>query len=113
MKMIISDNAKFAIGDIFHYLSNVSNQYASEMINNIYKTILDIQDNPYIGRYVSELPYKKFRERICKEYRIIYYVSELKDTIYIRYIFSGKQNSNLFFKIHKNEIIKFLNQFFS
>lgn len=113
MKIIIADSAKFAIGDIFRYLLNVSNQYATEMVNNIYKTILNIQDNPYIGRYVPELPDNKFRERICKEYRIIYYISELKGTIYIQYIFSGKQNSNLFFKIHKNEIIKFLNQFFS
>lgn len=113
MEIMISDNAKFAIGDIFNYLSNVSTKYAIKTVNNIYKTILDIKYAPYIGRYVPELPDKHFRERIYKQFRIIYYVSESNNTIYIRYIFSGKQNSNLFFKIHKNEIIKFLNQFFS
>ena len=66
---------------------------------------------PYIGRYVPELDDKRYRELICEDYRIIYFVSEKNNTIYIRYIFCTKQNSNLFFELHKKELKKFLNQF--
>ena len=62
-----------------------------------------------MGRYVLELQDKRFRELFYKEFRIIYYISEIKSEIHIIYIFSCKQNSNLFFEIHKNEIIEFLN----
>lgn len=49
-------------------------------------------------------------EIICEGYRIIYYITETKNKIYILYILCKKQNPNLFFKIHKNEILKLLNQ---
>ena len=112
MKILISDNAKSAIGNIYRYSLNISTKYARKTVNNIYNTIFNIKDYPYIGRYVLEIPNKHFRERIYKEFRIIYYISEIKNTVYIYYIFSGKQNSNLFFKIHKTELINFLNSNF-
>ena len=112
MKVKISDEAKLATKDIFNYLSKISKDYANQMINEIYNKIYDLQNMPYIGRYVPELDDKRYRERICGDYRIIYFVSEKNNTIYIRYIFCAKQNSNLFFKVHKKELIKFLNQFF-
>ena len=80
--------------------------------NTLYDIIYDLQDSPYIGRYVPELSDKQYRERICGNYRIIYYVSETNNTIYVRYIFCARQNSNLFFKVHEKELFKFLNQFF-
>lgn len=113
MKIIISDDSKSAITDIFEYSSNIAANYATRIVNKIYDTIYDLQDAPYIGRYVPELEDNQFRERICENYRIIYYISETNDTIYVQYIFCSKQNSNLFFKVHKKELFKFLNQFFS
>lgn len=113
MEVKISDEAKLAIKDIFNYLSKISKDYASRMINEIYNKIYDLQNMPYIGRYVPELDDKHYRELICENYRIIYFVSEKNNTIYIRYIFCAKQNSNLFFEVHKKELIKFLNQFFT
>ena len=74
--------------------------------------IYNLQDSPYIGRYVPELSDKHFRERICEKYRIIYYISEKDKTIFIRYIFCGRQNSNLFFKVHEKELFDFFNQLF-
>ena len=65
---------------------------------------------PIFGRYVPELPDDHFRERLTQNYRIIYYISEINHTIYIQYIFSQKQNADVFFKIHRNEILNFLNQ---
>ncbi len=113
MEVKISDEAKLAIKDIFNYLSKISKDYASRMINEIYNKIYDLQNMPYIGRYVPELMDKNYRELICENYRIIYFVLEKNNTIYIRYIFCAKQNSNLFFEVHKKELIKFLNQFFT
>ena len=113
MQIIISDDAKSAITDIFDYSYNISSSYASRIVNKIYDAIYDLQYSPYIGRYVPELSDKQYRERICENYRIIYYVSETNSTIYIRYIFSSRQNSNLFFKVHEKEIFSFLNRLFS
>ena len=110
MQIIISDDAKSAITDIYDYSYNISSNYANRIVNKIYDTIYDLQDSPYIGRNVPEFSDKQFRERICEKYRIIYYISEIDNTIFIRYIFCGRQNSKLFFKVHENELINFFNQ---
>ncbi len=113
MRIIISNEVKLAITDIFDYSRNISNNYASKIVNKIYDTIYNLQENPYIGRYVYELPNQQFREQICESYRIVYYVSEINNTIYVLYVFCSKRNSNLFFKVHKNELFRFLNQIFN
>ena len=66
MQIIISDDVKSAITDIFDYSYNISANYASRIVNKIYDTIYDLQDSPYIGRYVPELSDKQYRERICE-----------------------------------------------
>ena len=98
---------------IAEFSSKISTNYANRVINEIYSTIYSINDAPYIGRYVPEILNKHYRERICGNYRIIYVVSEKHNTVFIRYIISGKQNSNLFFEVHKKEIFDFLNRLFS
>lgn len=112
MQIIISDDAKSAITAIYDYSYNISSNYASRIVNKIYAAIYDLQDSPYSGRYVPELSDKQFRERICEKYRIIYYISEKDNTIFIRYIICGKQNSNLFFKVHEKELFDFFNKLF-
>lgn len=113
MKIIMSDDVKSAITDIFKYSYNISSEYASKTVNKIYKEIYDLQDSPYIGRYVLELPNKKYRERICGAYRIIYYVSEINNTIYVCYIFCSRQNSSLFFEVHEKELFDFFRYLFN
>lgn len=113
MQIIISDDVRSAITDIFDYSYNISVNYASKIVNKIYDTIYDLQNSPYIGRYVPEISDKQYRERICEKYRIIYYVSETNNTIYVRYIFCSRQNPNLFFKVHEKELFYFLNHLFN
>lgn len=113
MEISISNRAQSNIKNITEFTLKISTNYANRVINEIYSTIYSIKDAPYIGRYVPEISDKYYRERICGNYRIIYVVSEKHNTIYIRYIISGKQNSNLFFKVHKKEIFNFLNRLFS
>ncbi len=107
MQIIISDEVKDVITDIFNYSSNISANYASKIVNKLYDEIYNLQSSPYIGRYVPELLNKHYRERICKNYRIIYYISEKNNNIYIRYIFSSRQSFNLFLKKHNIELFDF------
>lgn len=111
MKIVIPDDAKLVIKDIFDYASNISASYAKKIVNKVYETIFSLQYSPYSGRYVPELLSKHYRERICENYRIIYFVSEIHKTVYIRYIISTRENSNLFFEVHKKQLYNFLNQF--
>lgn len=113
MEISISNRAQSNIENITEFTLKISTNYANRVINEIYSTIYSIKDAPYIGRYVPKISDKYYRERICGNYRIIYVVSEKHNTIYIRYIISGKQNSNLFFEVHKKEIFNFLNRLFS
>lgn len=113
MQIIISDDVKSTITDIFDYSYNISANYASRIVNKIYDVIYDLQNSPYIGRYVPELSDKQYRERICEKYRIIYYISEVNNIIYVNYIFCSRQNPNSFFKVHEKELFNFLNHLFS
>ena len=113
MEIIISNHAKNTITDIFYYSKNISYNYAKRVVNEIYDNIYTLQYAPYIGRYVPELSDKHYRERICHNYRIIYFISEENNTIFIRYIISCKQNSKLFFNVHRKELFNFLNLFFN
>ena len=113
MNISISNKAYNNLQNIVEFSSKISTNYANKVLQNIYSTIDSIKDAPYIGRYVPELFDKHYRERICGHYRIIYLVSKKQNTIFIRYIISGRQNSNLFFEVHKKEIFNFLNRLFS
>ena len=109
----MSNEAHEDIDSIFEYISRDSIKYANETSENIYSRIYELENAPYLGRYVPELSDKQYRERICEKYRIIYYVSETNNTIYVRYIFCARQNSNLFFKVHEKELFDFFNRLFS
>lgn len=113
MEISISNRAQINIENIIDFSLKISTNYANRIANEIYSTIYSIKDAPYIGRYVPEILDKHYRERIFKNYRIIYVISEKHNTIFIRYIISGKQNSNLFFEVHKKEIFDFLNRLFN
>lgn len=113
MEISISNRAQINIENIIDFSLKISTNYANRIVNEIYSTIYSIKDAPYIGRYVPEILDKHYRERIFKNYRIIYVISEKHNTIFIRYIISGKENSNLFFEVHKKEIFDFLNRLFN
>ena len=113
MNISISNKAHNNLRSIAKFSAKISTNYSNRIIKKIYSTIYSIQASPYIGRYVPELSDKHYRERICEHYRIIYVVSEKHNTIFIRYIISEKQNSNLFFEVHKKELFDFFNHLFS
>lgn len=110
MQISMSNNVYNNIRSIIKFTSKISDNYSNRVVNNIYATIEELKNAPYTGRYVPELKNHHYRERICENYRIIYFVSEIHKTIYIRYIISSRENSNLFFEVHKKELYRFLNQ---
>lgn len=110
MNISISNKAYNNMQNIIKFTAKISTNYSNRVMLDIYDTIDSIKDTPYIGRYVPELSDKHYRERICGNYRIIYFISEKHNTIFIRYIISGKQNSYLFFEVHKKELFEFFNQ---
>ncbi len=110
MKVIVTRRAKNNLLDLFNYNANISLNYAIKIDKKIRSYIEDLQYYPYIGKYVPELSDKQYRERTCENYRIIYYVLDKNNTIYIRYIFSTRQDKRTFFEFHKKELFNFLNQ---
>lgn len=112
MQIVLTRRAKKDRLELFKYNSKISPNYAIKIDKRIGSYIEELQYYPYIGRYVPEISNKHYRERIYKKFRIIYFISEKENTIFIRYIFSVRQNKKSFFKIHKKEIYNFFNHLF-
>lgn len=98
MKVLISNEAHKDIDSIFNYISRDSLKYANETSENIYSRIAELENLPYIGRYVPELTDKCYRELLYKNYRIIYSISDKKNIIYIRFVIHNKRNFKSFYK---------------
>lgn len=105
MKVVVDDLAKQSLIDIYYYNYQYSLKNAIETNRNILFRIHDLEDSPYIGRYIPEMSDKRFREIIYKSsrhsgYRIMYYISENTNTIYIFNILNSKQDFNRILKLH-------------
>ena len=99
MHVIVEDSARNNLEDIYYYNFQYSLTNAIETDINIYELIESLADSPYIGRYISEISDKHFREIIYRKtkhsgYRIMYYISEKNDTIYVRNIINCRQDFN-------------------
>ena len=97
-KVIITTLAKQSMDNIYAYNYQYSVNKAIRVDRKINLRINQLEFFPYIGRYSLEIEDKRFRELIYNEYRIVYSVFENLNTIYIWYVFNGKQNA---LKIHK------------
>ena len=64
MQVLMSNEAHEDIDSIFEYISRDSIKYANETSENIYSRIYELENAPYLGRYVPELLDKHFRELI-------------------------------------------------
>lgn len=105
MKVIVEDLAKENILNIFSYNSRHSIKNAIETNIDIQMYINDLAIFPFMGRYIPEMSDKRFREIIYKNslhsgYRIMYYISENTDTIYVLNVLNSKQDFNKFLKLH-------------
>ena len=102
MQVLMSNEAHEDIDSIFEYISRDSVKYANETSENIYSRIYELENAPYLGRFVPELSDKHFRELIYKSYRIVYDISEDSKTVYIHFVVHGSRS----FKSFYNSYIK-------
>ena len=105
MKVQVEDLARQQLIDIYYYNYNYSIKNAIETNKNILEHIDMLEDSLYIGRYIPEMSDKRFREIIYRKtrqsgYRIMYYISEKSDTIYIFNIMNSKQDFYRILKLH-------------
>lgn len=98
MNLIISNQVKNDITEIYKYVAKDSLKYANETANNIYSRIAELEISPYLGRYVPEISNKQYRELLYKSYRIVYSIFEEKNIIYIHFVIHGKRNLKSFYK---------------
>ena len=99
MKVLVENLAKQQLIDIYYYNYKYSLKSAIETNKSIMGKIDNLKDFPYIGRYIPEMSDKHYREIIYRRtrqsgYRIMYYVSEKSNTIYILNIINCKQDLN-------------------
>lgn len=96
MKVTVEDLAERCLDDILYYNMQYSLKNATETEQDILQYFDDLEDSPYIGRYIPEISDKHFRELVYRNnrnsYRIVYYISEKTQTIYIIYISNFKQD---------------------
>ena len=95
MNVVVNDLAKQSLIDINYYNYQYSLRNAIETNRNILFRIHDLEDSPYIGRYIPEMSDKRFREIIYKSsrhsgYRIMYYQKILIQFIFIIFLIVNK-----------------------
>ena len=105
MKVLVEDLAKQQLIDIYYYNYQYSLKNAIETNKNIIEKIDSLEKSPYIGRYIPEISDKRFREIIYRKtrysgYRIMYYISEKNNTIYILSIINSRQDFKKILKSH-------------
>lgn len=98
MQVLMSNESHQDIDSIFEYISRDSTRYANETSENIFSRIYELENTPYLGRYVPKLSDKNLRELIYKSYRIIYDVSEDSNTVFIHFIVHRKRNIKSYYK---------------
>ena len=105
MTLIIQNTAHRSIEELFDYLSIYSVRNAIEVVEKIYDLIDNLQNIPYMGKCIPKMQDIHYRELICKKfrnsYRIIYYIKEENNTIYVLYVTNCKQNFRQILKLHK------------
>lgn len=105
MKVIVENLANQSMDNILYYNLRYSLKNAIETDNNIRLYINDLADSPYIGRYIPEMLDMRFREIIYRRtrkagYRIMYYISEKSNTIYVFNVMNSKQDFYRILKLH-------------
>ena len=76
-----SENARSDIDNIHQYIAKDSIYHADAFILTIIESINALEQHPRLGRKVPEYQEENIREIICRNYRIIYHLSNKIITI--------------------------------
>jgi len=72
VKIVWTELSILDLKEIFDYIAEDSNRYATITANRLYNRVQPISENPYMGRMVPEFNKKQIREILEGNYRIIY-----------------------------------------
>jgi plasmid stabilization system protein ParE len=72
VKIVWTDLSVIELKEIYDYISLDSKSYAKNQVERIKRKTSILKSMPQIGKFVSELKKKEFRELIEGNYRIIY-----------------------------------------
>lgn len=77
-----------------YYNLNFGNTVAQNLVEGIIDESLKLSNNPFIGQREHLLidRVQEFRYLIYKNYKIIYWIDEIKKTIFISHVFDTRQN---------------------
>lgn len=96
-KIVISNLTHKTLKQNINFLKNFSISYALSIESCIRKSILKLKLFPNINPIYKKTNLCVYRKLIVKKrYNIIYTV--IKDTIYVFYIYDGKQSHDIHFK---------------
>ena len=72
VKIVWTEISILDLKEIFDFIAEDSDRYATLTTNKIYQRVQVIANNPFLGRIVPEFNEKLLRELIEGNYRIIY-----------------------------------------
>ena len=85
--------------DIFEYILSDNPSAATNFLDQVDKSILKLEDFPYMGVIPKDtrLKYLGYRILIVENYLVFYVVHEVKELIEIRRLLHGKRQYNFLF----------------
>lgn len=72
VKIVWTEVSTLDLREIFDYIAENSNHYATLTTNRIFQKVQFLSGNPFLGKIVVEFNDKSIRELIEGNYRIIY-----------------------------------------
>ena len=72
VKIVWTEIATDDLQDIYDYIAEDSERYASITVNKFYQRVQELIENPFLGRKVPEFDSNLIREVISGNYRIVY-----------------------------------------
>ena len=79
--------------DIFDFIADDSEKYASLTVNKIYFEVENLESFPEMGRVVPEFNSNNLREIIIGNYRLIYHLKSKNDLVVLRVYSSWRKLS--------------------
>ena len=88
VKIVWTELSILDLKELFDYIAEDSNRYATITVNRLYNRVQPISENPYMGRIVPEFNEKPIREILEGNYRLIYRIKS-KTQIDILRVYHG------------------------
>lgn len=90
VKIVWTELSLLDLKEIFDYIAQNSQRYATITTNKIYQRVQLIAENPHTGKIVDEFNERSIRELIEGKYRIIYRIKSVGQVDILRVYHSAR-----------------------